>query len=396
MALFVLPWILFAVHAHVKVAPSPPKARTTEAANDEQVREGPWGTLVLTPIFISPLDSALPAGWSRPGPTTWFFVDHTPGSLRAFLNSLRLFKDEKADLLDTARWQVEADGVRITPRPETILSLDPETRAQIYDLLSRHPGNASYYHPWSLDREFFENALANANLTDETKALIRSVSYASGTRIFVADANAVVTSIADESEKLRAVRFLKSAGTYLIKLEVPPGDDLAEKLNYWRDLRLGDDMRPVLESIVQSGAGGQLDIVHLLPAFARDRLYKYPEIELAGDGVRRDCHWTSMNFFLPEPDDRLGNTAYVQEHVLENYYQSADAPSFGDVLFFTTPDGQTIHSAVYLAGNLAFTKNGDDLHQPWIIMDTRDLQDLYSAFSHAPVSQQVWKRKPGS
>ena len=59
----------------------------------------------------------------------------------------------------------------------------------------------------------------------------------------------------------------------------------------------------------------------------------------------------------------------------------------------TQPDGDCIHSAVYLAGGLAFTKNGEGLGQPWIIMDVEELRELYGFFRHAAVEVQYWREQ---
>lgn len=400
--LFVVPWVLLALHTHdhshntslnENPASGDPATPTPTTTNVLEFRTGPWGRLAATPMIISPLDSALPAGWSRPTPTTWLFAGHTRSSLAKFLASLNLFEDEKSDLLDATRWQVETDGIRIAPRPETILSLDPVNRLKLFAELAKHPSNQSYYQPWSLRKSTFESALNASALSDATREMIRNVALPSGQRIFVADAATVVGSITNEQEKLRAIRFLKSAETYVVSLHVDPDTDLQQLLSYWGGHANRDQIRPILESTIRSGQAGVIDLLHLLPDFASDRLYTYPDAASAADGVRRDCHWSSLNFFAATPDDRLGESTYVQEFVMKHYYQSADAPAFGDIIFFTTRDEQTIHSAVYLAGNLAFTKNGDDHLQPWMIMDLDDLQELYSAYSRSGVTRQTWKLK---
>lgn len=399
LALFILPWVLLAVHTHEKhpeLAASQALSASTNQAPCHpplDVREGPWGRLTLTPLTISPTDESLPPGWSRPSPTTWLFPGHTPVTLKAFLGDLKLFADEKTDLLDTTRWKTETDGVRVFPKPDTILSLDQKTRLAIYAQLARHPDNRSYQRPWSIKKSAFASALAASDLAEETRQLIERVSYVVSNRVFVADAASVVGFLNDEEEKIRAIQFLKSAETYVVDLNIQPGDALINKLSYWGDQTSQKSIRPILESMTHSEDGGHLDIIHVLPAFARDHLYTYPDPAQAADGIRRDCHWSSLNFFSTEPDDQFGASAYVQQYVVENFYQSADAPAFGDIIFFTTRDGETVHSATYLAANLSFTKNGDDVHQPWIIMDVNDLEELYSSISLSPVTRQVWKRK---
>jgi hypothetical protein len=48
------------------------------------------------------------------------------------------------------------------------------------------------------------------------------------------------------------------------------------------------------------------------------------------------------------------------------------------VLLFMNDKGQIGHSAVYLADDLVFTKNGNNYTMPWIIMRVADLHAMYS------------------
>jgi hypothetical protein len=399
LAAAVVPWIVFSLKQardhHHDVAPSPEQQVNfnTNANGDVELRSGSWGTLALSPFFIRPLDSALPAGWSRPESTTWFFPATNETALLTFFKGLNLYKDERADLSDVSKWRTVTNGFVITPSPETILSMHTETRKELYRVLAASPENGAYHQPWSLSASVFTEALESSGLSEDTQDLILLVAYTIGSRVFVSDANTVVNAIPNEAEKLRAIRFLKTAASYLVELRVNHGDSIAGLLEYWGERRREKDLRPIIESLAYAPQGGELDIVHLLPAFPRARLYSFPKPEDMVEGVRYDCHWSSLNFFSREPNAQFGDTDFVQSYVLENYYQSADPPSFGDIIFFTTLSGQTIHSAVHIAANLVFTKNGDDINQPWIMMDLDDVKELYEAFSHAAISVQVWKKK---
>jgi hypothetical protein len=51
---------------------------------------------------------------------------------------------------------------------------------------------------------------------------------------------------------------------------------------------------------------------------------------------------------------------------------------YGDLILFLD-DNQTIaHSAVYVADDLVFTKNGNSFVQPWKIMRMKDLVNVYA------------------
>ena len=105
----------------------------------------------------------------------------------------------------------------------------------------------------------------------------------------------------------------------------------------------------------------RLDCIHLLPCCAAIPLP--PPAELAIMGRMPDCHWTSLNFFNYNPRDyyltRGSPAARAGEH------DSVDAPyAFGDVLMFMTAEGNALHSCVYIADDIIYTKNGENMASP--------------------------------
>ena len=88
--------------------------------------------------------------------------------------------------------------------------------------------------------------------------------------------------------------------------------------------------------------------------------------------------WTSLNFFRDPPDPKFGEADYILEKLKTEYYQVKTDPRFGDIVMFTTPDLKFIHSAVYLADNIVFTRNGDNPRNPWMLSTIDDLLDIYS------------------
>lgn len=47
-------------------------------------------------------------------------------------------------------------------------------------------------------------------------------------------------------------------------------------------------------------------------------------------------------------------------------------------MLFLTPHGELIHSAVYLADKIVYTKNGPTSLHPWMLSTVQDLIDQYS------------------
>ena len=52
---------------------------------------------------------------------------------------------------------------------------------------------------------------------------------------------------------------------------------------------------------------------------------------------------------------------------------------YGDILLLMNDRNEIKHSAVYLADDLVFTKNGNNYRQPWMLMHIPDLLATYPA-----------------
>jgi hypothetical protein len=64
--------------------------------------------------------------------------------------------------------------------------------------------------------------------------------------------------------------------------------------------------------------------------------------------------------------------------VLENYNRIEPPFEFGDVLMFLNGQGNAIHSCVYIADDIVYTKNGENIASPWLLMKIGDVQRVYS------------------
>nr|QMS48049.1 hypothetical protein WG33_0248 [uncultured bacterium] len=67
------------------------------------------------------------------------------------------------------------------------------------------------------------------------------------------------------------------------------------------------------------------------------------------------------------------------------------APTFGDVLMLVKPGGDIIHSCVFIADNIVFTKNGANPSAPWILMTLDDVVAFYP--SDEPLDIQRYRAR---
>jgi len=132
----------------------------------------------------------------------------------------------------------------------------------------------------------------------------------------------------------------------------------------------------------------------LIPQFARMRLYTYPFPSEDPVVLRQDCYWTAMNFFNAVPDDRFINPAYTKQVLMADYYPVQSELTFGDVVFLFDSKGQVLHSAVYLADDVVFTKNGAHYNEPWTLMKLEDMLAYYP--SDEPLRINAYRLKKNS
>ncbi|HTJ00432.1 MAG TPA: hypothetical protein VL527_16250 [Dongiaceae bacterium] len=59
-----------------------------------------------------------------------------------------------------------------------------------------------------------------------------------------------------------------------------------------------------------------------------------------------------------------------------DYFEVFTDPRYGDVLVVSQSNGDVVQTAVYLADNLVFTRNGPTPWDPWLIMSIPDLLDV--------------------
>lgn len=177
--------------------------------------------------------------------------------------------------------------------------------------------------------------------------------------------------------------FLASEDTYAVGLRIQPDSDLVQLIHYWGSTGRVKDIEPIFRSLQMVPEGFSLDLAHLLPGVARRRIYTYPNPDQPLDD-QKNCHWTSFNFHSDVADDRYIDVQFAQRELDAAYEQVAE-PRFSDLVIFVNKEtSAVIHSAVYLADDLVFSKNGFGLLRPWIYTHVRSLVDLYSAHIGTP------------
>jgi len=388
LTVFALPWIIVAaLYFRNQVPPAQAPVLTAARGAVRSAATGPWGQLTLIPIVVSPPLEYVAADWGRPNePYRWYFPGTSPDLLQAFLASTGLTADQVVRLTSTARPEDRIRGLTVQPDLDLLRSLDPQVRARLYFQLAKSQLNADQGNSFRFFGTATEEWLGGTLIAPETRKLVESLIYRDGDILHFADAEIVRSHIADGSERQRLAKTLLRQPTLLVRLSVTKDAEISQLAQYWGRGGRSTDIRPLLESVAGAGADGFIDIVHLLPSFARNRLYRYPRIT-TGDldkPALANCLLTALHFFRQEPDDRYldMNTALASlrtdYHIVEGEFQ------LGDIIALLDAEGDLFHVVVSIADDLVFTKNGTSPVSPWTIMPLARVKDYYRTQSDNP------------
>jgi hypothetical protein len=301
-----------------------------------------------------------------------------PDAVRTFMQSSGLSADQIDKALSAACAVYTNSSTVITPDGSLVLSLAPEARAKLYSTLAHFEANELMQFPFCFPGNTFETRVDKTHLSNSTVAALRKLLYRRGDAQCFSDLVMLLHNIPDEADRLQTVKALSHQSAVLMGIRVWPDSDIDKIVNYWgaNGVHLVD-VRPLLESFKRNPNGGAASIIFFLPPFARQRLYTYPQPSQPGDPTM-DCHWSTMNFFNTIPDNRFSDPAYTVNYLKSNFYRIARATAYGDRIFLLNKSGNAIHSAVYLADDIVFTKNGNNYTQPWMLMHLKDLLSEYT------------------
>lgn len=337
----------------------------------------PWGELVKFDLEVEQPDEYVEFEPISNRVARWFFPGRAPAQVRGLLQSLKLPAPEIEQILASNQVAVESDQTVITPAPQVVRALSPEARKSLYTELAQTERNRYMHFPYCFMTNRPTEFFAKSGVAPETIKLIEDLTYERNGAFYFSDVEAVLDSIPTPEQRRLFFKTLSRSSVVMARLRVRPDTDVDKVLGYWagKNLVRQKDLRPLLESVKRQ-EGGTLSLLYFLPPFARERLFTSPLPSSPGD-PNMDCHWTAMNFFNQAPDYRFSDLTYTSGFVKTNYYPVAQPSSYGDILFLLDREGNAIHSAVYIADDIVFTKNGNNYAQPWVMMRLPNLLALY-------------------
>jgi hypothetical protein len=344
------------------------------------VHVGPWGTLLTRDIQLERPAEYLTDEVNHPVAETWRFNGQQPAAVRELLLKNGLSAAQAAGLLSPANASADASGTIIKPPGDFLEALDAGTRARLYIRLSGTGVNTYLDYPYIFPSDRVDAIYTDSRLNPEDAALLKKLVYDNGGAAQLSDYEYLLNRIPTVERRMALTRSLSRQSAVFAGLVIKPDTDIDKIAAYWSNLPnvRFTDIRPLLEALKALPEGGNLSLFYLLPKFARDRLYTFPLPPQPGDPIM-DCHWTTFNFSSETPDNRFNDPVFAVEYIRKNYYQIAKPSLCGDILLLMNERDEVKHSAVFLADDLVFTKNGNNYRQPWMIMHTPDLLATYPA-----------------
>jgi hypothetical protein len=341
-----------------------------------QLPSGPWGTITARPILIEAPKSLLSPNF-RLGDGRWYFQAAQAGEVQSFLRAAGLTPEQAAAVLPTLQPVSGRPGLMAAlPSAELIRTLSPTVRSALYDKLALVPENFAQVEPFRITDLYLDDWLDAGTLPPELIAQVKGLLWRRGSSLLFSDYNTVADSLTSPALKLELLRQLTRKASLVIELGIPDHGDVESLVSYWGTGGRADKVRPLLASLAQSG-GAAVDISNLLPVFARQRLYRFPDA-LPGTDLGPGCHWSAFNFFNNnETDESLHTPEGVEKVLREGYVAATGEPRFGDIILLTLPDGSSIHSAVHIADGIVFTKNGPSLATPYVFSTMEDMLAFY-------------------
>jgi hypothetical protein len=383
VAILIIPWLAVAAMWF-----RPENKSSVDDGNTITVKEsssGKWGNLVLTPIVISPPMELVFTDWGFMRQPTWFFPSVNANGVAQVLQLAGVSADDAARLCAGARSEPRIAGVVLMPDPAWVRQLNPEIRARIYHILAKSSLNIDQTQAFRFLGSNLDVWFGNM-VSPQTRQLIEPLIYRDGACMLFSDIELVRNEIGSDEELRRLGKALFQQPTVIAQLSIDPGVNMDALVEYWGRGGRRTEIRPLLESIAGGGYGRFIDVIHLLPPFARDHLYNYPQLSAAdlNKPAVVNCLWTSLNFFSQKPDDRFLDAAVAFKTLKENYFIVESDFELGDIIAFLDENGDIFHAAVYIADDLVFSKNGISAMAPWTLMSLDDVKSYYRWRSENP------------
>ena len=374
-----------AIHAPAKEKPASTPTPNPNRVVVEEGRPGPWGKLETSSMYIEAPDNLLDSVQRPNSVPVWHFPGGTETALRQLFTKAGLAPAVQERILDPKRRIQQGAVLSVFPPIDDLQALTQESRSIVYPELGKSELNEFHANPIYIVGGDVDEWLRETNLRPKLQDLIRKMTWRTGSALAFSDLRTLLSQAESDEEVRHIFKTTTRRRTLMVQLKVGPNSDLKALIAYWSAGGRSLDIVPMLEAAASRGCETEIDITHLLPPIPRRRLYTYPTLDLAAKGRMPDCHWTSLNFFELSMKDYFLDLRLAANRVIQGYEKVSPPYRLGDVLLYLNPAGNAVHSCVYIADNIVFTKNGENSLSPWLLKRQSDIDEIYKRGADWPV-----------
>lgn len=351
---------------------------------------GPWGVIEITPITMMPPPEYIQESAQVSPARVWTFAGSEKPPLDDLFRAAGLTDGQRETLWRTCA-AGPANAFVCSPDDAFVREMSAGARAHLYTRLGLDDRNLEQDSAFRFAGPSVQAWLTKGGIRQDLAAAVEKLAYRNQDYWMFADLRLVDPLVQGSEERTRLLRTLSADQTYLVRLRVDAESNIEELSAYWGRGGRTQQVRPIIESLSHVPGGASLGIRALLPPFAQTRLSTYQSPTLDPIERQRDCHWTTMNFFGTRPDDAfLGNPALLVEKLKSDFYPVFGNFQLGDVVLFLAGDN-LFHSAVYIADDILFTKNGPNPSNPWMLARLQEVTHYYPQAQ--PVHVAYYRRK---
>lgn len=342
-------------------------------------KPGPWGELEYFPIALEPPDNYVTASGHLEAPLTWHFPGKTMGEVEDLLKSTGLDAATVALLMGAGHLTRTDAMITLHPPMATVEAFSPELRSKIYEILRQWNENEFYAKPFPLFSSGLDFMVNEAGVSSDLIDRFRKLSYRWGAAPCFSDLPILLSHAQNEQERWRMAKTVMRAEGLVVRLRLSQASDLESIMSYWSSPARRKNLKVFAAPLTQMPGVNTMDIVHLLPPTPRKLLYTYASPLMGVGSTFPDCFWTAFNFFSFEPTNRYLDTTNHRTFLTDEKYERATLPpQFGDVIVVLDGvSGDPLHACNYIADDIVFTKNGQSLLRPFVLLKLDDVLKNY-------------------
>lgn len=306
------------------------------------------------------------------GRAAWSFAGRSKEQVLRLVASLGLDRALEASLartLDCKPGAASAAACTLKPDLATVGALSTSARALVAEELAAGHGLLAH-HPVRRRLAAMERWLGSMAGSAGLRAAVRSLLVPAGDDVVFFDRALVCSRVLDPGDRIALVRATADEPGLFVRLRVPERADVGALAAYWGGGGRREEVSALLVSLASAPGGGAIDVVRLLPPFARARALEVP----SGAGPAWDAASSAVAFFGPaEAAPIEGSAARAR---LEREYRELprEEGRLGDVVEIAPAGGGgVVTHAVLIADDIVLAKIGAAGRAPWIFARLADV-----------------------